>query len=90
MFAMQVDENTRSSLYKLRQTWVEILPNKQLYNLDMEVKKIDSNWPITAKPPSQNIHVNPKFLKVIKECCLGVIHISADARYRGRWKMLSA
>ncbi|KAH9496037.1 hypothetical protein Btru_014990 [Bulinus truncatus] len=64
----EVDEKTRTSLYKLRQTWVEIIPNKQLYILDRKVQLIDPAWPITAKPPEHgNIHVNPKFLKPNKE-----------------------
>lgn len=61
----QVDEKTRQSMYKLRQTWPDIIPNKQLYLLDRKVQLIDPAWPITAKPPEHGvIHVNPKFLKV--------------------------
>ncbi|KAK0064840.1 zinc finger CCCH domain-containing protein 13-like isoform X2 [Biomphalaria pfeifferi] len=64
----EVDEKTRTSLYKLRQTWVDIIPNKQLYILDRKVQLIDPAWPITAKAPETGvIHVNPKFLKQNKE-----------------------
>lgn len=52
-------------MYKLRQTWPDIIPNKQLYLLDVKVQRIDPAWPITAKAPEHGvIHVNPKFLKV--------------------------
>ncbi|XP_059165622.1 uncharacterized protein LOC131948122 [Physella acuta] len=60
----EVDEKTRQSMYKLRQTWVDIIPNKYLYILDRKVQLIDPAWPITAKAPEHGvIHVNPKFLK---------------------------
>lgn len=64
-------------MYKLRQTWNEIMPNKKLYALDIRVQKIDPAWPITAKAeetPVASIHVNPKFLmkvtfdKSIRSC----------------------
>lgn len=60
---MQVDEKTRQSLFKLRQTWKDIFPNKRLYAIDVRVNMMDPAWPITAQAPEQgNIHVNPKFL----------------------------
>lgn len=52
-------------MFKLRQTWSELFPNKKLYALDVRVHHIDPAWPITAKPPetgAANIHVNPRFL----------------------------
>lgn len=59
----QVDEKTRTSMYKLRQTWAKVIPNNKLFALDVRVKRIDPAWPVTAKPPDQgSIHVNPKFL----------------------------
>ena len=50
---------------KLRQTWQEFFGNKKLYELDMQITKIDPAWPVTAKGPDvpTSIHVNPKFLK---------------------------
>lgn len=52
-------------MYKLRQTWVDIMHNKRLYALDVAVHNVDPAWPITATAPEQGvIHVNPKFLKV--------------------------
>ncbi|XP_067663698.1 uncharacterized protein [Haliotis asinina] len=59
----EVDEKTRQSLFKLRQTWKDIFPNKKLYAIDVRVNMMDPAWPITAQAPEQgNIHVNPKFL----------------------------
>ncbi|GFT84469.1 pre-mRNA cleavage complex 2 protein Pcf11 [Nephila pilipes] len=66
----KVDEPTRSALYKLRQTWNEILSKNVLYDVDCHVKGIDPAWPITAEPtvnmsatPAKiPIHVNPKFI----------------------------
>ncbi|CAL1540988.1 unnamed protein product [Lymnaea stagnalis] len=64
VFEEVVDEKTRQAMYKLRQTWVDIIPNKQLYLLDRKVQLLDPAWPITAKAPEHGvIHVNPKFLK---------------------------
>lgn len=59
------------SLYKLRSTWDSHLPLKRLYDLDVAVQGIDSNWPVKPLPASlqekasTSIHVNPKFLKVV-------------------------
>ncbi|GFX01212.1 pre-mRNA cleavage complex 2 protein Pcf11 [Trichonephila clavipes] len=66
----KVDETTRSALYKLRQTWNDLLSKNVLYEIDCKVNSIDPAWPITAKPtvnmnvtPAKNpIHVNPKFV----------------------------
>ncbi|KAH9383485.1 hypothetical protein HPB48_024994 [Haemaphysalis longicornis] len=59
------DERMRMQLFKLRQTWVDIFPNKKLFALDTRVKQMDPAWPIMAKEPQQTttIHVNPKFLE---------------------------
>lgn len=59
----QVDERTRAEMFKLRQTWNEILPPKKLYALDVQIHLLDPAWPVTAAPPSNSIHFNPKFLK---------------------------
>ncbi|CAF1132168.1 unnamed protein product [Adineta ricciae] len=64
----KVDERTRSSMFKLRQTWPPFFTNLALYNLDTRTYDIDPAWPITAKVPdpsslSQNIHLNPNFLQ---------------------------
>lgn len=56
-------------MFKLRQTWTEILPNKVLHNLDVRVKKLDPAWPITAKY-YKKILVNPEFLeKPVEKVC---------------------
>ncbi|CAH1802866.1 unnamed protein product, partial [Owenia fusiformis] len=60
----KVDEKTRQSMFKLRQTWSTLFPGHKLYAIDVRVSGIDPAWPITAKAPeSGSIHVNPKFLK---------------------------
>ena len=65
----QVDEKTRQSMFKLRQTWSEIFNSKKLYALDIRVNQIDPAWPITAPPQIDptpaSIHVNPKFLNKV-------------------------
>ncbi|KAI4795448.1 hypothetical protein KUCAC02_031414 [Chaenocephalus aceratus] len=66
VLCLQVDENTRKSLFKLRSTWEDVFPLKKLYALDVRVNGVDPAWPIKALPPSvsnASIHVNPKFLK---------------------------
>lgn len=71
-FVEQVDEKTRQSMYKLRQTWSRLFPAERMYALDIQIATIDPAWPLTApkpEPTSQpapvgNIHVNPRFLKV--------------------------
>ncbi|GBP76225.1 Pre-mRNA cleavage complex 2 protein Pcf11 [Eumeta japonica] len=55
----QVDEKTRSQMYKLRETWFEVFPATKLYQLDVKVNLIDPAWPIQQ----YKIHVNPNFLK---------------------------
>ncbi|XP_074650128.1 uncharacterized protein LOC141905215 isoform X2 [Tubulanus polymorphus] len=65
------DEKTRVALFKLRQTWSEIFPQKKLYAIDIRVRAIDPAWPVMAKPPdpsgTPSIHVNPKFIKKQQE-----------------------
>lgn len=62
-------------MFKLRQTWTDILPNKILYNLDLSVKKIDPAWPVTAKNPSKKILVTPKFIDGSSEKVCKFIYI---------------
>lgn len=69
--SLQVDEKTRQAMFKLRQTWNELFPEKKLYALDLRVNQtLDPAWPITAKEPEEpttpvaSIHINPKFLRV--------------------------
>ncbi|KAH8398962.1 hypothetical protein KR222_004292 [Zaprionus bogoriensis] len=66
----QVLEKVRERMYLLRQTWNEVFPPSKMYALDVKVKRLDNNWPITAKPSQSTkihghpaIHVNPDFLK---------------------------
>ncbi|XP_011308584.1 uncharacterized protein [Fopius arisanus] len=63
----KVDEVTRASMWKLRQTWSNVFPATKLYSLDIRVQSIDPAWPITASPPtisSGSIHLNPRFLSM--------------------------
>ncbi|XP_054160515.1 polyadenylation and cleavage factor homolog 11-like [Oppia nitens] len=48
----KVDEKTRLSLYKLRQTWADIFHHKKLYAIDVRIhNQLDPAWPITAPKP---------------------------------------
>ncbi|XP_014312986.1 pre-mRNA cleavage complex 2 protein Pcf11-like [Myotis lucifugus] len=61
----KVDANTRKRLFKLRSTWNEIFPLKELYALDVRVNSLDPAWPIRPLPPNGNpssIHVTPTLL----------------------------
>ncbi|KAG5886429.1 hypothetical protein JTB14_035721 [Gonioctena quinquepunctata] len=58
-----VDEKTRAEMFKLRQTWNEVFPQMKLYAIDVQINLLDPAWPVTAMPPSNRIHFNPKFLK---------------------------
>ncbi|VEN50304.1 unnamed protein product [Callosobruchus maculatus] len=58
-----VDEKTRAEMFKLRQTWNDVFPQMKLYAIDVQISLLDPAWPVTAKPPSNSIHFNPKFLK---------------------------
>ena len=67
----KVNEKVRERMYPLRQTWNEVFPPQKLYTLDVKIKRLDHNWPITAKPPQPSIHVNPLvFPKMVSYCCL--------------------
>ncbi|XP_065337867.1 pre-mRNA cleavage complex 2 protein Pcf11-like isoform X1 [Cloeon dipterum] len=64
----EVDEKTRASLFKLRNSWTDIFPATKLYALDARVQLLDPAWPIAQLPVSKaskasSIHVNPKFLQ---------------------------
>ncbi len=64
-----MEEKTRQSMWKLRMTWGDVLPNNVLYGLDSSVRMLDPAWPLTATEPTvesppASIHVNPRFLKV--------------------------
>lgn len=85
-----MDEKTRQSLYKLRQTWNDIFPERKLYALDLKVNQIDPAWPITASPPADgigNIHVNPKFLKVLLFCIILIENLYLHINYAPAFKI---
>ncbi|XP_067944816.1 pre-mRNA cleavage complex 2 protein Pcf11-like [Watersipora subatra] len=70
----QVDEKTRQNMFKLRQTWSDVLAARKLYALDVRVNQIDPAWPVAALPETLkeptspgSIHVNPKFLTNSKQ-----------------------
>ncbi len=48
VLSSQVDEQTRELMFRLRQTWNEILPKKLLFALDSTVHEIDAAWPING------------------------------------------
>lgn len=59
-----MDEKTRAEMFRLRQTWNDVFPQKKLYAIDVQINTLDPAWPVTAAPPPSNsIHFNPKFLK---------------------------
>ncbi|KAB0796516.1 hypothetical protein PPYR_10577 [Photinus pyralis] len=67
----QVDEQTRAEMFRLRQTWNDVIPPKKLYALDVQIAQLDPAWPVTAPPPS--IHFNPKFLKTTTTTASGTL-----------------
>ncbi|KAK2584744.1 hypothetical protein KPH14_007075 [Odynerus spinipes] len=72
----KVDENTRASMWKLRQTWNDVFPAKKLFSLDVRVQSIDPAWPITASPTSissGSIHVNPRFLSMPQQTATSIV-----------------
>ncbi|XP_076641398.1 pcf11 cleavage and polyadenylation factor subunit isoform X2 [Halictus rubicundus] len=72
----KVDENTRASMWKLRQTWNDVFPAKKLFSLDVRVQSIDPAWPITASPnsvSSGSIHVNPRFFSMPQQSTTSVV-----------------
>lgn len=60
---LQVDEKTRAEMFRLRQTWNDIMSSKKLYALDVQIHVLDPAWPVTAPQPTGSIYFNPKFLK---------------------------
>ncbi|KAF2885051.1 hypothetical protein ILUMI_21106 [Ignelater luminosus] len=66
----EVDERTRAEMFRLRQTWNDVIPAKKLYALDIQIKQLDPAWPVTAPPPN-HIHFNPKFFKPTTTSALG-------------------
>ncbi|XP_034189307.1 pcf11 cleavage and polyadenylation factor subunit isoform X1 [Osmia lignaria lignaria] len=72
----KVDENTRASMWKLRQTWNDVFPAKKLFSLDVRVQSIDPAWPITASPTSVSsgsIHVNPRFFSMPQQSTPAIV-----------------
>ncbi|XP_014476852.1 PREDICTED: uncharacterized protein LOC106745607 isoform X2 [Dinoponera quadriceps] len=72
----KVDENTRASMWKLRQTWNDVFPPKKLFSLDVRVQSIDPAWPVTAPPSSissGSIHVNPRFLSMPQQTTTSIM-----------------
>ncbi|XP_017892802.1 uncharacterized protein LOC108632624 isoform X2 [Ceratina calcarata] len=71
----KVDENTRASMWKLRQTWNDVFPANKLFSLDVRVQSIDPAWPITAAPTSVSsgsIHVNPRFFSMPQQSATSI------------------
>lgn len=66
--SFQVDEKTRLHMLKLRQTWDNIVPIKDLHCLDLQVLAVESDWPLTRETfdaktgSSLKVLINPKFL----------------------------
>ena len=84
---MKVNEKTRSSMWRLRDTWDSYINLKVLHNLDLEISKIDKAWPVKQLPKDIiSIHVNPHFKKVtilnvlIKTCEFIQIYIGRQHR----------
>lgn len=65
------DEKTRISLFKLRQTWNVVFSNEVLHNLDVSIKKLDSNWPI-IKPTVKPVEQSTKRLASVKQTATDV------------------
>lgn len=73
-------------MFKLRQTWTDVLPNKVLYNLDMHIKILDPAWPVTAKQVTgKKIFFNPKFL----EKSLDEVSKTYYCLYYHQWQQLN-
>lgn len=58
-FTFQGDEAVRSKLLRLRFTWNDIVPAKNLQSLDNMVRTVNPSW-----PSAPAVHVNPKFVSV--------------------------
>ncbi|XP_054736498.1 uncharacterized protein LOC129243479 isoform X1 [Anastrepha obliqua] len=78
----KVNEKIRERMYALRLTWNEVFPSQKLYALDVKVKRIDNNWPITAKQAQPSIHVNPNFLKSVGNVQAGDVEEILQAKTR--------
>ncbi|XP_065313874.1 pre-mRNA cleavage complex 2 protein Pcf11-like isoform X2 [Gordionus sp. m RMFG-2023] len=63
----KVDEKTRLMLYKLRQTWGDIFPQKLMYTLDKAVQKLDPAWPITAQVTNSTLISPPEIPIKLKD-----------------------
>lgn len=65
----QVDEATRSSMWKLRQTWKDVFSPQKLYSLDLRVNGMDPAWPVAKDPPPgiPSVHLNPRFLTLVNK-----------------------
>ena len=66
-----MDETTRASMWKLRTTWNDVFSAKKLHNLDVKVNAMDPAWPISIpsdvpQSSATSIHVNPKFLSMVR------------------------
>ena len=48
----KVRGSKKSSMLELRQSWSSLFPSTDLYALDVLVKSIDPEWPITAPKPA--------------------------------------
>ena len=55
----KVDEKIRKKLYKLRLTWEEIFSRTRLYNLDIQVQRLDPTWPIIKPIITHDKKSNP-------------------------------
>ena len=42
----KADRKTRKELYELRSTWEGFFSRTRLYNLDVQIQKLDPTWPI--------------------------------------------
>ncbi|XP_033212729.1 uncharacterized protein LOC117170223 isoform X2 [Belonocnema kinseyi] len=75
----EVDEATRLSMHKLRQTWFNVFPAQKLYVLDLKVNSIDPAWPIRPLPTSgtSSIHVNPRFFAMSRHATAEAVPVAA-------------
>ena len=76
-----MDERTRLSMFKLRQTWPAYFSNTALYSLDTRTHYIDPAWPITARvpdpsPSAPKIHINPDFIQRVRSFQISLSHMN--------------
>ncbi|KAF7987800.1 hypothetical protein HCN44_003663 [Aphidius gifuensis] len=78
----KVDETTRSSMWKLRQTWKDVFSPQKLYSLDLRVSSMDPAWPVAKDPPpgipSGSIHLNPRFLTMSQATPASLVPITTE------------